>query len=621
MDLSDSSIGLTSPVTTRFRALVTYFISPTQEVKLVSYHTGEAQLTLERAGKPPVFIVLIDAAREDERGLRVRLVKLASESVHNQHVVFVANHAWMPTALKKAADEFYPKMALYQLSADGDIEAKPRSTLPALMAALRAQKDFPTRTETEQEFADRCAHAEREKQRLAEVYNDTLKHRPAAATFGLLITAAVLFGLGRLWLPASDSLTVLVQLGARVTPLVRDGEWWRMLASSALHSGPIHLALSLLVLLSIGHQTEKLMGTARFLTIYVASALVGAVASMLLTPSALSSIRVGSSGALCGVLGACLVLCVHPVGLPVDIVQRLRKITGVGLLMCAGITALPGVDRISHAGGLVTGVALVATGAVRPLRVGWTPSAVREIAQMILGALCGLLFWGSVGLSIWHGRPWQPDTSWKKRVGLAAVRGTAADPGSAGAGTGTAHRPELDGDLTPVRHTIAETGVTLALPTLLGEGKLTSEPGRTPVVEFGDLGEKMQKLEVVVLLHKKPLKKKAMILAAFDQSVAQVRADKLKEGKLIGEPTRDDTLDFPVFEMSTQVQESVRSRGVIQARRRGVVVLWYTYSELLPDHLQIDLKRVLGSLDDGEDESAGGKKAKKAKKAKGKRKR
>mgnify|MGYP000603205943 CR=1 FL=1 len=71
MDLLDPSLGFTSPVTVRFRALVEHFLQSTEEIKLLSYKDGEAQLSLERPGKKPIFVVLVDAAREDERMRRL----------------------------------------------------------------------------------------------------------------------------------------------------------------------------------------------------------------------------------------------------------------------------------------------------------------------------------------------------------------------------------------------------------------------------------------------------------------------------------------------------------------------------------------------------------------------
>src|SRR5437868_3779963 len=113
-----------SPVTVRFRVLVCHFMSPTEEAKLLGCRDGEAQLTIERPGKTPSFIVLIDGAREEERSLRLRIGRLVTEKVDNQHVVIIANHSWMPEAIKKIGEEFRPKISLYQINADGGIEVK-----------------------------------------------------------------------------------------------------------------------------------------------------------------------------------------------------------------------------------------------------------------------------------------------------------------------------------------------------------------------------------------------------------------------------------------------------------------------------------------------------------------
>ena len=122
MDLSNPSLAIISPATARFRLLVDAFLAPTQPARLVSYKDGEAQFSIERPGKPPVFIVLIDGSREEDRSLRLRVGRLATESVNNQHIVLCANHTWMPEALKKIGEEFWPRCSFISST------RKPRSS-------------------------------------------------------------------------------------------------------------------------------------------------------------------------------------------------------------------------------------------------------------------------------------------------------------------------------------------------------------------------------------------------------------------------------------------------------------------------------------------------------------
>jgi membrane associated rhomboid family serine protease len=93
--------------------------------------------------------------------------------------------------------------------------------------------------------------------------------------------------------------------GALFGPSVADGEWYRLVTSAFLHSGPIHLFFNALILWWFGRSLEGLIGSRRFLALYFISMLAGAAGALLLSPN---SITVGASGAVFGVLGAGLVL-------------------------------------------------------------------------------------------------------------------------------------------------------------------------------------------------------------------------------------------------------------------------------------------------------------------------
>lgn len=580
-------------------------MSPTQSFRLHSYSDGEAQLRDERPGKPPVFIVIINGGKDDERSLRVRLTRLASENVTDQHIVLVANHCWMPEALKTIGQQFWPKMQLYQLTAEAVIEVKARRPLPVLLAALKAQRHTPPLALSEPEFAARCENAEAEKQRLADRYDEALLRRATPFTFALAALLVGLYGLGRLWQSKGDSATVLVQLGARVGPFVRDGEWWRLLSSSLLHPGLIHVALDVLVVLSLLHQAEKLLGTAQLVALYTVAALGAGLCAMSAPGATALGLGVGAGGALWGVLAALAVLAAWPVGLPVAVALRLRKIVGGSLLIGLVLSAMPSVERFAHLGGAVVGALLMLSGVLRPLRVGEEAvPAGRRLIQRVLGGLGGVLLFGSLATALVVGKPWQPDPSWKRRLG-AAVTATGR-PGAAGAPSGPggataagAPAAASEAELAPVRRTLGEAGYSLVLPQGLGEARALTGTGKVPVFQFGELGGQLQTLDVVVQRQPRPLKKKGQLELAMEQSAALVRADKLRDGATELTPAAKTVLDGqPLWTLHLRLQESVQGRAAVLARRDAVLVLWYVYSDLLPENLQLDLARTLQSVKD-----------------------
>jgi membrane associated rhomboid family serine protease len=93
--------------------------------------------------------------------------------------------------------------------------------------------------------------------------------------------------------------------GALYGPFVADGEWWRLITAPFLHGGLIHLGFNMLFLWWFGRPLEAIVGPARYIGIYLVSALAGSAGALLASPT---SATVGASGAVFGILGAGLVL-------------------------------------------------------------------------------------------------------------------------------------------------------------------------------------------------------------------------------------------------------------------------------------------------------------------------
>ena len=75
-------------------------------------------------------------------------------------------------------------------------------------------------------------------------------HRPVA-TWVLLGIIVVVFGLEYLAGGSTDP-EVLVRLGAKVTPLIAAGEYWRLFTSMFLHIGLMHLFFNGYALVILG---------------------------------------------------------------------------------------------------------------------------------------------------------------------------------------------------------------------------------------------------------------------------------------------------------------------------------------------------------------------------------
>jgi membrane associated rhomboid family serine protease len=148
---------------------------------------------------------------------------------------------------------------------------------------------------------------------------------------------------------------------------VAAGEYYRLITAAFMHGGILHIMFNMWVLFALGPMLESVLGRARFLALYLLSALGGSVASYAFGEANIPS--VGASGAIFGLMGAVLV-----VG------KRLRQdVTNVLVLIGINIAigfVVPNIDWRAHLGGLITGVIVGAVFAYLPLRRRQDPSGI-----------------------------------------------------------------------------------------------------------------------------------------------------------------------------------------------------------------------------------------------------
>jgi len=88
-------------------------------------------------------------------------------------------------------------------------------------------------------------------------------------------------------------------------PFVHHGEWWRLITAAFLHASIIHIGFNMLALWWIGAPVEQYLGRTRYLGLYFVSGLAGSAGALVATPT---SVTVGASGAIFGILGAMLII-------------------------------------------------------------------------------------------------------------------------------------------------------------------------------------------------------------------------------------------------------------------------------------------------------------------------
>ena len=143
---------------------------------------------------------------------------------------------------------------------------------------------------------------------------------------------------------------VLIEYGANLDVLVKNGEYYRLLTSMFLHSGLLHLFFNMYALYIIGPQVESFFGKTKYLIIYLLSGISGSLLSVAFN---VNTVSVGASGAIFGLFGALLYFGYNYRGYLGNVIKsQIIPIIVINLLFGFLVS---GVDNAAHIGGLIGG--------------------------------------------------------------------------------------------------------------------------------------------------------------------------------------------------------------------------------------------------------------------------
>jgi rhomboid protease GluP len=152
--------------------------------------------------------------------------------------------------------------------------------------------------------------------------------------------------------PISPSAHELFEFGGATGETILGGERWRIATAMFLHSGIFHLAYNMIALVVTGLAVETAVKPLKFLVIYFASGVGGALLSLIFIDPGV--VHVGASGAIFGVMGAMMSLWVRNREKNSAYPWIFFAFGGVSLLM----GFMPGINNWAHIGGLATGFVL-----------------------------------------------------------------------------------------------------------------------------------------------------------------------------------------------------------------------------------------------------------------------
>lgn len=153
-----------------------------------------------------------------------------------------------------------------------------------------------------------------------------------------------------------DKSDFLINNFAVYGPLIRLGDYYRLITGTFIHTELFHLLFNMYALYIIGTEVENFFGKWKFLLIYLFSAISGSLLSILLNSQIVS---IGASGAIFGLMGATLYFGYnYRVYFGNTIIKQIVPIIIINLLI--GFSSA-GIDNFAHIGGLVGGLLISMT--------------------------------------------------------------------------------------------------------------------------------------------------------------------------------------------------------------------------------------------------------------------
>jgi membrane associated rhomboid family serine protease len=143
------------------------------------------------------------------------------------------------------------------------------------------------------------------------------------------------------------------------------GEYlWTIVTSMFMHADLMHLFVNMISLLFIGNLVERLIGTRRYLSLYIISGVFASLFFILIalvTGSGLDALAVGASGAIFGLGGVLMFLTpnlpVYLMFIPIPVKMKYAIPALLFALWAISLTAGLNIGNTAHLGGLIVGLA------------------------------------------------------------------------------------------------------------------------------------------------------------------------------------------------------------------------------------------------------------------------
>ena len=281
-----------------------------------------------------------------------------------------------------------------------DAELVRGPTLPQVISAVKLANSSASLSLDEMKVA---SHREAD---VVRGFQQQVMQRKPLVSWAIAVTCVAMFALQMLWGDGEPVMSAS-RMGALIPSKVMAGDWWRLFSVMLLHANFIHLFMNMLAMLSFGPFLERLMGSGRYLVLFVLSGLGGSLLSL---QRGGDIIGVGASGGIWGLMVAGAVVVTWPRGLlPASLALQMRQRAWTPVAINLFYSLQPGIDMLAHVGGGIVGGLLVMV-----LTRGAVPNEPLKPARVFnaLAVIVGLVLATSMGIALAKGRPWELSGPW-----------------------------------------------------------------------------------------------------------------------------------------------------------------------------------------------------------------
>ncbi|PYE38903.1 rhomboid family intramembrane serine protease [Psychrobacter fozii] len=159
----------------------------------------------------------------------------------------------------------------------------------------------------------------------------------------------------------NPSTEALLKWGANALPYTMQEQPWRLVSSAFLHIGLMHLLFNGFAMYFFGQVAEPMFGSAKFLALFLLSAIGGNLLNSYVTWQSLldgtgqPGLSAGASGGIMGIGAALLIAALFKISVNGMVLNLKSLIFIMGINLVYGF-AVPGIDNAGHIGGAITGL-------------------------------------------------------------------------------------------------------------------------------------------------------------------------------------------------------------------------------------------------------------------------